>query len=270
MSWLNHILGKDWTIAPAGGLTGDAYIATSKDRRLFLKRNSSTFLAVLSVEGIVPKLIWTKRLENGDVITAQEWVDGRELHKEEMQQQHVAELLHKIHHSSELLHMLMRLGKKPMSLDDNVQMAEAKLRYYGLYEKKIVRQTLHYLRKFYPTTVGHHQVVCHRDLNHNNLILTKEGQLYLVDWENAAIADPVMDFGMVLKWYIPKHKWAAWLEKYGMTLDAQLLKRMYWYLILDTLHYLIWHYERKDTHKVTAKLRDLTELGEDIQAMFRV
>src|SRR5699024_11235810 len=109
-----YLLGKGWTITSAGGLTGDAYIATSKDKKLFLKRNSSTFLAVLSAEGIVPKLIWTKRLESGDVITAQEWVEGRELRKEEMQHKQVAELLHKIHHYSEIRPMHIHMSVHTM------------------------------------------------------------------------------------------------------------------------------------------------------------
>ena len=267
VSWLNYLLGKGWTITSAGGLTGDAYIATSKDKKLFLKRNSSTFLAVLSAEGIVPKLIWTKRLESGDVITAQEWVEGRELRKEEMQHQQVAELLHKIHHSSELLHMLMRLGKQPMPLEKDIQITEARLRYYGLFDNEIIQETLRHMNDFFPSTIGHHQVVCHCDLNHNNLILTKEGQLYLVDWENATIADPAMDFAMVLKWYVPRNEWGKWLDNYGIPFDDQLLSRMYWYLMLDTLHYLIWHYERHESHKTEAKLRDLKELNTDVRSM---
>jgi len=73
--WLEKAVGKGWQLKPAGGLTGDAYIATKDNRKLFIKRNSSPFLAVLSAVGIVPKLIWTKRMENGDVITAQEWLE---------------------------------------------------------------------------------------------------------------------------------------------------------------------------------------------------
>src|SRR5690625_7777160 len=67
-----------------------------------------------------------------------------------------------------------------------------------------VKVALNYLKQLLPVTREHKQVVCHGDLNHNNLIQTNEGQLYLVDWENATIADPITDFGMVLKWYIPK------------------------------------------------------------------
>jgi len=47
-------LGHEWEISPAGGATGEAFIARHDEQKLFLKRNSSPFLAVLSAEGIVP------------------------------------------------------------------------------------------------------------------------------------------------------------------------------------------------------------------------
>lgn len=91
MNWLGQILGSEWHISPAGGATGDAYFATHNDQKLFLKRNTSPFLAVLSAEGIVPKLVWTKRMENGDVITARHWLSGRELKPKDMNDRPVAE-----------------------------------------------------------------------------------------------------------------------------------------------------------------------------------
>lgn len=262
MNWFNHILGNEWNITPAGGLTGDAYIAENQGKRLFLKRNSSPFLAVLSAEKIVPKLIWTKRLENGDVVTAQEWIEGRELKPEEMQHRQVAELLRRIHHSSELLHMLMRLGKKPITPDASYHHLQRQLHTSGLYQRYgVVRDALYYLHLLLPVTRKQKQVVCHCDLNHNNLLLTKEGQLYLIDWDNAMIADPVMDFGMVLKRYIPINDWDDWLQQYGVNHNKQLFDRMYWYLISDSLNYLHWHEERKEQLKVQERLDDLRELN---------
>lgn len=265
MNWLNHVLGNEWNIAPAGGLTGDAYIAENQQQRLFLKRNSSPFLAVLSAEGIVPKLIWTKRMENGDVVTAQEWIEGRELKHDEMQHPRVAELLKKIHHSSELLHMLMRLGKKPITPDVSFQHLKSQLQVDGLdREYSDVQHALDYLQLLLPVTRQQKQVVCHCDLNHNNLLLTKKDQLYLIDWDNATIADPVMDFGMLLKWYIPIEDWDRWLEHYGMVAHKQLFERMYWYLLADSLGYLLWHHERSETKKVQDRLHDLRELNSHI------
>ena len=73
-----------WELHPIGGDTGQAYMAVRAQERVFLKRNSSPFLAALSGEGIAPKLMWTKRAGNGDVLTAQEWLSGRSLTTEEM------------------------------------------------------------------------------------------------------------------------------------------------------------------------------------------
>ena len=112
---LEYLLGTEWEIVPAGGATGEAFFARFEEQKLFLKRNSSPFLAVLSAERIVPKLVWTKRFENGDVISAQQWMDGRELKPSEMNADRVAKLLKKIHRSKPLLGMLMRLGKSPLT-----------------------------------------------------------------------------------------------------------------------------------------------------------
>ena len=265
VDWLKRVLGNGWEITPAGGLTGDAYIAAKNNERLFLKRNSSPFLAVLSAVGIVPKLIWTRRMENGDVITAQEWLNGRELKPVEMQHHKVAEILAKIHHSSELLHMLMRMGKKPVTTDASFAIMRDRLIGTDLvtaYDD--IRLALSYLERLLPITRDQSQVVCHGDLNHNNLLLTNEGSLYLVDWENAVIADPVTDYGMVLQWYVPKENWNDWLDNYGLSKDKRLIERMYWYLLLDALNYLSWHRERNEPEKVMERLQDLNELNEHI------
>lgn len=265
MNWLNHVFGNEWNIAPAGGLTGDAYIAENQQGRLFLKRNSSPFLAVLSAEGIVPKLVWTKRLENGDVITAQEWIEGRELKPDEMKHSRVTEMLRKIHYSSELLHMLMQLGKRPITPDITFRDLKSRLQMDGLVRGHgEVRYALDYLELLLPVTRQQKQVVCHCDLNHNNLLLTTQDQLYLVDWDNAMIADPAMDFGMLLKWYIPVEDWNNWLESYGEVVHNQLFERMYWYLLADSLGYLLWHHKRSETSKMQDRLHDLRELNSHI------
>ena len=265
IEWLGQVLGVGWKITPAGGLTGDAYVAEKDNRRLFLKRNSSPFLAVLYAEGIVPKLIWTKRLENGDVITAQEWLEGRALKSYEMQHQRVADILYKIHHSSELLHMLMRMGKKPVTSDDSFSYVKQLLTSLGLMKHQEIQEAMKHLAQLLPKTRNQNLVVCHCDINHNNLILTEDSDVFLVDWDNAMIADPVTDFGMLLKWYIPKENWNDWLYKYGITPDKNLFERMYWYLVQDALRFLCWHAEREEPEKMAERLRDLKELNEHIR-----
>ncbi|MCL5444427.1 phosphotransferase, partial [Lactobacillus johnsonii] len=79
---------------------------TRAQEKVFLKRNTSPFLAALSMEGISPRLIWTKRISSGDVLTAQEWLNGRTLSRKEMADTAVAKLLARVHHSKLLKKML--------------------------------------------------------------------------------------------------------------------------------------------------------------------
>ena len=261
MQEFQHILGDDWTITPAGGSTGEAYYAKSERKRLFLKRNSSPFLAVLSAEGIVPKLVWTKRLENGDVITAQHWLEGRELTPEEMRHPKVANLLSKIHHSSELLDMLMRIGKKPMVPNNILHHIKQQIRLSSHSTTKIeLHQGIKYLETNLPKIHSSEQVVCHCDINHNNWLLANDGQLYLIDWDNARVGDPAMDIGMILQSYIPVTEWDYWLEEYGSNKNKHLIDRMYWYLIADSITNYIMFKHKVENKEAAHYMKELKRL----------
>lgn len=236
MQWMND----NWVITPAGGVTGAAYVARTDNEKLFLKRNSSPFLAVLSAEGIVPQLLWAKRLENGDVITAQKWMEGRELKAEEMNSKRVARLLKKIHGSNPLLLMLSRLGKEPLTPKSILQSLMA----HDFTSFRQGKAALSFLCRAANHVVSDSKVVCHSDTNHNNWLLDKEDQLYLIDWDHAVIADPALDLGITLYWYIKESEWAKWLKYYGLPLTSGLRLRLHWYAIARTLLFVFWHKEQ--------------------------
>ncbi len=258
---MEHLLGEGWRIVPAGGATGEAYYAHFGEEKLFLKRNSSPFLAVLSAEGIVPKLLWTRRLENGDVITAQRWVNGRELKSFEMKEELVAQLLCKIHRSKELLEMFKRIGNKPLTpssiLKDLIEKLNEMVK-----DITIINIAVSYLTQKITEVHTEQYVVCHCDINHNNWVLSEEGELFLIDWDGAMVADPALDLGLLLYWYIPKEDWEKWLSKYGVKLNANLYKRMHWYVISQTIYAILWHKERNETDEVKYLLTYLAELLE--------
>jgi thiamine kinase-like enzyme len=246
---LEQVLGDEWKITPAGGATGEAYFAKRDGQELFLKRNSSPFLAVLSAEGIVPKLVWTKRMENGDVVTAQHLLNGRELKPRDMKGQNVAELLKKIHHSKELLDMLSRLGKQPLTpnfIIEDIQQAVA----FAKIDQPEITQALTALIQKLPDVQCDDHVVCHGDVNHNNWLLTETNQLYLIDWDGAMIADPAYDIGLLLYWYIDETDWKDWLSAYGLELNDHLIIRMYWYVLLQALiSVLLYHAKNNEKDK---------------------
>ncbi len=253
---VEYLFGREWEITPAGGATGEAFIATHDNERLFLKRNSSPFLAVLSAEGIVPKLVWTKRLENGDVIIAQEWLNGRELQPVEMTGKRVAKLLKKIHSSVPLQTMLQRLGKshfKPEMMLANIKLTLDN----NLLNIPIVEKSIQFLQFHLPNV--HHQeyVVCHGDVNHNNWLLSDENELYLIDWDGAMLADPAIDLGMLLYCYVPKDKWEQWLALYEISLTDQLLLRMKWYFLTQALFFVEWHREKNRYHEMNYWIQHL-------------
>lgn len=257
--WLEHLLGQEWELSPAGGATGEAYFARNGDQKLFLKRNSSPFLAVLSAEGIVPKLVWTRRMENGDVITAQHWMEGRELKPSDMDGDHVAELLHKIHHSKELLDMLKRMEKEPLTPSSILKGIQETLEFDQFYLPEI-EEALVYLRDHAEAVEVGEKVVCHCDLNHNNWLLSENSQLYLIDWDGAVIADPAIDLGNLLYSYIEEARWGDWLLQYGSELTDHLRLRMYWYVLAQTIVSLLWNRSRNHVKELQQAIENLTHL----------
>ena len=248
-----------WTLDSAGGASGEAYMAEQDGQKLFLKRNSNPFIAALSAEGIVPKLVWTKRIETGEVVTAQHWKNGRELTFDEMYEQRVANLLKKIHSSKTLLNMLKRMEMYPITPDILLNKINASLSREVLTHNE-VRKALTYLEDHMPSLDPRFFTVVHGDVNHNNWLLSDHDELFLVDWEGAMIADPAIDLGMLLYNYVPENKWPQWLNDYGTKDSIDLQKRMKWYTAVQSIGMVQWYEEQKRYKDMNMWLKFLNEV----------
>ncbi|OLN22708.1 phosphotransferase [Domibacillus antri] len=263
---MEHFLGGDWEITPAGGVTGKAFFARHGGKELFLKRNSSPFLAMLSAEGIVPKLVWTKRLENGDVISAQHWMNGRELAPGEMESGRVARLMGKIHSSNPLLSMLKRLGKQPFL--PSMMLNEIYSRIGMLYTHPDVAAAVRFLETQLPSVPESQFVVCHGDVNHHNWLLSDEDELFLIDWDGAMIADPAMDIGTLLFGYVEREKWTDWLLECGYDLTPSFFRRMKWYAVAQMLLSIEWNRDKSRFHEMNRMIAALHGLMLDDHNLF--
>ena len=222
-------LDDGWQVLPIKGDTGTAYMGVKQDQRIFLKRNPSPFLAALSIEGITPRLIWTRRTTSGDTLIAQKWLNGRCLTKEEMKTPRVRRLLYRVHHSDILRSMLRQVGGQVLTPSAFLRKVLAQLT-VDLQEHPLIQQTVALLQTEIPRTVKQDYRVCHTDLNHRNLLLSAVGQLYLVDWDHAIIADPAIDLGMLLADYVPLGQWDDWLTGYyGHFPDRVCRQAVFWY-----------------------------------------
>ena len=131
----------------------------------------------------MPKLVWTKRIETGEVVTAQHWKNGRELSSNEMKQTRVAHLLKKIHNSRPLLSMLKRMEMEPITPEIMLNKINASLSREVL-THHIVRKSLTYLEEHIPSLDSRFSLLCcNGDVNHNNWLLSDRDELFLVDWE---------------------------------------------------------------------------------------
>lgn len=248
-----------WKLLPVGGDTGQAYMGIKAEEKLFLKRNSSPFLAALSVEGITPRLVWTKRIGNGDVLTAQEWLNGRTLKSSEMALPSVAKLLYKIHHSDTLRKMLSRVGGEEVSPEKLIQSYQMELP-HDLKIHPMLNEILAKLKAEIKSMESVQPRVCHGDIYRKNWLLSDENRLYLVDWDMAVLADPALDLSMLLCQYVEKKQWRAWLENYGVVVTDELIKRIEWYALINFLQQTKRHHYQSRFHEMNQDILTLQSI----------
>lgn len=248
-----------WQLHPIGGDTGQAYMGIKNEEKLFLKRNSSPFLAALSVEEITPRLIWTKRIGNGDVLTAQEWCNGRSLNNNEMSSPEVAKILSKIHHSQTLKRMLIRVGGKTLYPDALMQNYKEHLS-EELQKHPLLSEAGRYLQETMVNLDEENMSVCHGDVYRKNWLLSENQKLYLVDWDSAILADPAFDLGMLLGRYVSEQEWENWILSYGEEWSSQLSERVKWYATITLLLDIKRCHKETRFHKMNHKLILLEKL----------
>lgn len=224
-----------WKLHPIGGETGQAFMGVRDEEKVFLKKNSSPFLAALSLEEITPRLMWTKRTGNGDVLTAQEWCNGRTLEASEMTGQNIAEILKKIHRSDMLKRLLKLVGGEEISAVYLLTEYEDGLT-NDLLKHPVLEEAYHFLLRTLPLGYEESDIrVCHADISNDNMLLSDDGELFIVDWDTAVLMDYLFDIGQLFARYIDKEDWAKWLNKNEFELTDNEKHRVTWYAIINLL-----------------------------------
>ena len=261
----NFQLDKNWQLHPLDGDTGQAYMGIKEGEKVFIKRNSSPFLAALSREGLTPKLVWSKRLGNGDIVTAQEWLDGHCLTPTEMSKRRdVALFLQYLHYSSSLKNMLVRVGGKTVTPLDLLRSYLQDLP-YELQNNSYLISVFRYLEDHLPEVDVNEMVACHGDAVHKNWLVSQTEKLYLVDWDSSMVADPAVDLGTVLGRYIPFSRWKYWLSIYfgdnqKNHISEELIEKIYWYSGMNYLLRIRAAYLKNDYKQSNLEILRLKQL----------
>ncbi|UUX34158.1 phosphotransferase family protein [Fundicoccus culcitae] len=238
---------EQWDMRPILGATGQAFMGVKEEEKIFFKRNSSPLIAALAADGITPKLKWTQRTYSGDILTAQEWAEGKTLSKQDMSSQRVIDLIRHVHESNNLLLTLKRIDNrvcKPLDfIDLYFNELPPSLKTHTLFNEIIQFLEDQIDDDFYLVDY----VVCHGDLNHHNFLLSNHEQLYLVDWENVRIADPISDITWLLCQYLEPSQWMEWFNNYGIEITKKVFKRVQWYSLMNCL-LLVKHYASENRY----------------------
>lgn len=259
---MNYESEAGWQLHPLDGGTGKAYMGTKNEQKLFMKKNTSPFLAALSLEGVSPRLVWTKRMGNGDVLTAQEWCNGRTLRRNEMSSSRVAKKLYQIHHSKALRKMLIRVDGSHLHARDLLTNYFINL-VDDLREHPTVQDALTYAKEImnqFPIRLD--ACVCHGDASHKNWLLSERDELYLVDWDSVVLADPAYDLGQYLARYGEQINRDAWLDEYDQEMTDDFKIRVLWYETMSLLYDIKDFYFRRrlsEMNEAITKLNNLLE-----------
>lgn len=252
-----------WQLHPMEGDTGQAYMGIKNEEKVFLKKNSSPFLAALSIHGITPRLKWTKRSSNGDIFSAQEWYNGRSLLAEEMNSSEVATIVRTVHQSSSLLRMLKKVGGQLLPPQHMMESLKNECQEQELWSVVFIADIYGQLQDHQPEFDADRAVVNHGDMSRKNWLLTDQNKLFLVDWDGAVIADPAFDLGFILHHYIPRSSWDDWLKVYGIELTPSWSERIDWYGHWSLLHSICKFKQMNDEEKALACYKQLSQYYEN-------
>lgn len=251
-------LDNNWQLSPIPGETGQSFIGVKNGERAFIKKNTTPLLASLAKEYITPRLLWTKRLPNGDILSAQEWLDGKILSADEIVNYiEIPEILSQLHSSSTLLSMCQKINvsvKGPEAIyNEFVMKADLRL-LNNQYLTKIIEE----LRDF-PEFDEHHFSVIHGDVNHRNWVISGT-RIYLVDWDSVCISDRLVDISYLLTHYIEEKYWKHWFYAYGKNLNQYVYKDFIWYAQMNFLNLIHQFYEEKDHFRFNREIALLKKL----------
>ena len=77
--------------------------------------------------------------------------------------------------------------------------------------------------------------VCHADIASENMLLSDDGELYIVDWDTTVLTDYLYDIGQLFARYIEIEDWNNWLSQNNLEYTPNEKKRVRWYAIIHLL-----------------------------------
>lgn len=262
---LNDHVGKGlWQLKDSPyGNSKTSYIGVCKDKKVFIKLVSSNeALKRLSTLGIAPKVLYADRY-----IIIQEFVEG--IHPTlgwiSNNYKNFSSLI-KRYHSDEVLKSILQENKSSnyevilVSFLQELRDWEQQVDNFS--ENKEAKQHLEKLIDGKPTNIADPSVPIHADPNITNFILCKE-EIFIVDWDDIHLSDPMRDIGQFLWNYVSQDKWEVFFNMYGLKLTSERKYRLFWWISIMKLFVGFWFYiYKKDIDTYQKHLKESIMIAE--------
>ncbi|WP_049805335.1 cell cycle regulator CcrZ [Streptococcus equinus] len=253
---------QELTMTPLRGKSGKAFIGQYPNgEKIFIKFNTTPILPALAKEQIAPQLLWVRRTGNGDTMSAQEWLDGRILTKEDMGSKQIVHILLRLHKSRPLVNQLLQLNYKIENpydlLVDWEKNAPLQIR-ENTYLQSIVKE----LKRSLPEFRSEVATIVHGDIKHSNWVITTSGMIYLVDWDSVRLTDRMYDVAFLLSHYIPYTRWGEWLNYYGYKDNEKVRSKVNWYGQFSYLSQILKCFDKRDMEHVNQEIYGLRKFRE--------
>lgn len=256
---------EELALTPLRGKSGKAYKGTYPNGdSVFIKLNTTPILPALAKEQIAPQLLWAKRMGNGDMMSAQEWLDGRILSRQDMSSKQIIHILGRLHKSKQLVNQLLQLNYRIENPYDLLSDFEHNAP-YQIQQNSYLQSVVAELKQSLPEFRAEVATIVHGDIKHSNWVITTSGMIYLCDWDSVRLTDRMYDVAYLLSHYIPRSRWEEWLAVYGYKNNEKVFKKIVWYGQLSYLTQILRCFDQRDMEHVNQEIYALRQFRE----MFR-
>ncbi|RLU58134.1 aminoglycoside phosphotransferase [Streptococcus iniae] len=256
---------EELALTPLRGKSGKAYKGTYPNGdSVFIKLNTTPILPALAKEQIAPQLLWVKRMGNGDMMSAQEWLDGRILSRQDMSSKQIIHILGRLHKSKQLVNQLLQLNYRIENPYDLLSDFEQNAP-YQIQQNSYLQSVVTELKQSLPEFRAEVATIVHGDIKHSNWVITTSGMIYLCDWDSVRLTDRMYDVAYLLSHYIPRSRWEEWLAVYGYKNNEKVFKKIVWYGQLSYLTQILRCFDQRDMEHVNQEIYALRQFRE----MFR-
>lgn len=245
-----HFPGKKWTITQSqDGAHKKSYIAQHEGAKIFLKFDVPVaLLKRLGEIGITPQLVASGEMD-GVAYVLQNYLVGNYPDWKWLANHLplLAQAIKRYHSDYQLTRLLTE--RFPASYDEHLRrdLEQLERRFLALDEAPLhtseITLAFHTLqtqaRNLQPTAL----VPVHADPNTKNMLVAGNS-LYLIDWDEIALSDPLRDVGLILWWYIPPQQWPEFFAAYDLQLDESHLARIFWWCARTSFAVALWLAER--------------------------